>query len=94
MEIILRFSRPKEDQKETIPEAIAAQWLPGLFYIILWKRVALIFYRAIDCQGIVGAWMIGATATVAIANSLTVGTFWFTWSAGLTNRYNLPINDL
>ena len=53
MENILRFSRPTENQKETIPESIAAQWGPGYFYIIFWKRVALIFYRDIDCQSIV-----------------------------------------
>ena len=53
MENILRFSRPTENQKETIPESIAAQWGPGYFYIIFWKWVALIFYRDIDCQSIV-----------------------------------------
>ena len=52
MENILRFSRPTENQKETIPESIAAQWGPGYFYIIFWKWVALIFYRDIDCQSI------------------------------------------
>ena len=31
MENILRFSRPTENQKETIPESIAAQWIPGVF---------------------------------------------------------------
>ena len=34
MEMILRFSRPTENKKETIPESIAAQWVPGCFYII------------------------------------------------------------
>ena len=53
MENILRFSRSTENQKETIPESIAAQWGPGYFYIIFWKWVALIFYRDIDCQSIV-----------------------------------------
>ena len=47
------FSHPTENQKETIPESIAAQWGPGYFYIIFWKWVALIFYRDIDCQSIV-----------------------------------------
>ena len=49
----LRSSRPAENQKETIPESIAAQWIPGRFFIIFWKRAALIFYRDIDCQSIV-----------------------------------------
>ena len=53
MEIILCFSRPTENQKDTIPESIAAQWIPGRFYIIFWKRVALIFYKDRDCQCIV-----------------------------------------
>ena len=53
MEIILRFLRPTEDQKDTIPESIAAQWVPGRFCIIFWKRAALIFYRDIDCQSII-----------------------------------------
>ena len=48
------FSRPTENQKDTIPESIAAQWIPGGFYIILGKRVALIFYRDIDCRSIIG----------------------------------------
>lgn len=45
MEMFLHFSRPTENQKDTIPESIAAQWIPGRFYIIFWKRAALIFYR-------------------------------------------------
>ena len=38
------------------PESIAAQWIPGCFYIFFWKRVALIFYRDIDCQDIIGVY--------------------------------------
>lgn len=34
VEIVLHFSRPTQDQKETIQESIAAQWIPGCFYII------------------------------------------------------------
>ena len=56
MEIIMYFSRPTENQKDTIPESIAAQWIPGRFYIIFWKRAALIFYRDIDCQSIIGVY--------------------------------------
>ena len=57
MEIVMYFSRPRQNQKETIPESIAAQWVPGRFCIIFRKRAALIFYRDIDCQGIIGVYV-------------------------------------
>lgn len=44
------ISRPTENSSKKNPEFFAAQGIPGYFLVVFSRKVALIFYRDIDCQ--------------------------------------------